>query len=94
MAKRVVKVFSPKPEQLFYARFSNSKGIAICIKPIPDRSGSYWVEKHLIEKYKEVQFLRVDQSKKDTPTNRVVFNEYDAQAKCFEMYEMFYNKNN
>jgi len=41
-----------------------------------------------------MKFLRIDQSKKDIPSNRQVFNEADALAKCFEMYKMFYESKN
>ena len=91
--KQVGKKFSPTETQLSYAYFCHNNDLAVCVKPIPDSPQNYWVEKHLISEYKIMQFLRIDQTKKDTPNNRQVFNEYDAMEKCFEMYKMFYDKN-
>ena len=91
--KQVGKKFSPTETQLSHAYFCHNNDLAVCVKPIPDSPQNYWVEKHLISEYKIMQFLRIDQTKKDTPDNRQVFNEYDAMEKCFEMYKMFYDKN-
>jgi hypothetical protein len=93
MAKRVVKKFYPNEIQMKYFKFAYENDLAVCLKLIPDKVEMFWVEKHLISEYKEMQFLRKDQTKKDSPENREVFNEYEGVKKCFEMYEMFYKKN-
>ena len=90
MAKKVIKKFYATEEQLAHAKFANENDLAVCVKLVPDTASTFWVEKHLISDYKVMQFLRIDQTKKDTPTNRQVFNEYDGMQKCFEMYKMFY----
>jgi uncharacterized protein involved in tolerance to divalent cations len=92
MAKKEIKKFFPKEEQLAHAKFCYENDLAVCVKLVPDTASTFWVEKHLISDYKVMQFLRIDQAKKDTPTNRQVFNEADGLAKCFEMYKIFYEK--
>jgi uncharacterized protein involved in tolerance to divalent cations len=94
MAKKVVKTFNAKEEQLAHAKFANENDLAVCIKLVPDTASIFWVEKHLISDYKNMQFLRIDQTKKDTPNNRQVFNQYDGMEKCFEMYKMYYESKN
>jgi hypothetical protein len=54
----------------------------------------YWVEKHRLDNYKKPTFLRKDVEKKDIPDNREVFSEIDAWKKVFEMYKLYYDKNN
>jgi len=94
MAKKEIKKYFPKDEQLAHAKFAYENDLAVCVKLVPDTASTFWVEKHLISEYKEMKFLRIDQSKKDIPSNRQVFNEADALAKCFEMYKMFYESKN
>lgn len=95
MAKKATKkTFYPKEEQLMHSKFAYDNDLAVCVKLVPNTTDKFWVEKHLISDYKDMKFLRIDQDKKDTPTNRQVFNEVDAQAKCFEMYKMFYESKN
>lgn len=94
MAKKEIKKYFPKEEQLAHAKFAYENDLAVCVKLIPDTASSFWVEKHLISDYKVMQFLRIDQDKKDTPSNRQVFNEYEALQKCFDMYKIFYESKN
>ncbi len=93
MAK-VKKIYSPSILELGYARYAINEGVAICIHPIPDRPSMYWVEKHRLDNYKKPSFLRKDVEKKDIPDNREVFSEIDAWKKVFEMYKLYYDKNN
>lgn len=93
MAK-IKKIYSPSISDLEYARYAINDGIAICIHPIPDTPTMYWVEKHRLTTYKKPAFLRRDTEKKDTPDNRLVFTEIDAWKKVFEMYKLYYDKNN
>lgn len=94
MAKKTIKKFYPKEQQLAHAKFCYENDLAVCLKLIPDKTECFWVEKHLISDYKKMEFLRIDKSLKDIPSNREVFNEYEGVKKCFEMYEMFYKQNN
>ena len=93
MAK-VKKIYHPSISELEYARYAINEGVAICIHPIPDSPTMYWVEKHRLDNYKKPTFLRKDVSMKDSLTNRQVFSEIDAWKKVFEMYKLYYDKNN
>lgn len=92
MAKKEKIKFYPTQEQLMHSRFCHEIDIAVCIEAIPGRYGYYWVEKHFISDFKKKKYMRIDLTKKDTPSNRAVFNEIDAYKKVFEMYKMVYDK--
>lgn len=95
MAKKSTKkTFYPKEQELAHAKFAYENDLAVCVKLVPNTTDKFWVEKHLISDYKNMSFLRIDQNKKDTPSNRQVFNQFDAEAKCFEMYKIFYESKN
>lgn len=94
MARPVKKIYSPTQLQLQACRYCHSIGIAVCIYPIPDRTTYYWIEKHKIDSYKKLTFLRADKSKPDSKSNREEFDEYNAWKTSFEMYESVFLKNN
>lgn len=94
MARPAKKIYVPTQRQIEASRYCHSIGLAVCIYPIPDTPTYYWIEKHMIDDYKKLTFLRRDKSKPDSKSNREVFDEYNAWKTSFEMYETVFLKNN
>ena len=93
MAKiKSVKTYSFSKEDFENMHKVTSNNIALCLQPLYDKSSNYWITKYKIDDYKNVSYMRIDTSKPDSPSNRIVLNEFEGLRKMAEHYKLIANK--